>query len=138
HVIAGDTSTDRLAQAFQTLVRDGEEQQRLLALAKDDVAASPLGSTEGFESVWNNVAEKLMTSYSDEPFVSENYGRELSGARTKAVEVEVGGGANKGSRSGRGQRLPAGADRRLARHHCDDRASRARSDTDARPAADRA
>ena len=43
HVISGDTSTDRLAQAFQTLVRDGEEQQRLLALARDDVAASPLG-----------------------------------------------------------------------------------------------
>jgi hypothetical protein len=88
HVISGDTSTDRLAQAFQTLVRDGEEQQRLLAMARDDVAASPLGSTEGFESVWNNVAEKLLTSYSDEPFVSEAYGRELSGARTKAIEVE--------------------------------------------------
>ena len=88
HVISGDTSTDRLAQAFQTLVRDGEEQQRLLALAKGDVAASPLGSTEGFESVWNNVAEKLLTSYSDEPFVSEAYGKELSGARTKAIEVE--------------------------------------------------
>ena len=88
HVISGDTSTDRLALAFQTLVRDGEEQQRLLAMAKDDVAASPLGSTEGFESVWNNVAEKLLTSYSDEPFVSEAYGKELSGARTKAIEVE--------------------------------------------------
>ncbi|MCU1386134.1 MAG: hypothetical protein JWL71_4831, partial [Acidobacteria bacterium] len=88
HVIAGDTSTDRLAQAFQTLVRDGEEQQRMLALAKSDVAASPLGSTEGFESVWNNVAEQLLTSYSDEPFVSEAYGKELSGARTKAIEVE--------------------------------------------------
>ncbi len=88
HVIAGDTSTDRLAQAFQTLVRDGEEQQRLLGLAKGDVAASPLGSTEGFESVWNNVAEKLLTSYSDEPFVSGAYGKELSGARAKAIEVE--------------------------------------------------
>jgi hypothetical protein len=88
HVISGDTSTDRLAQAFQTLVRDGGEQQRLLALAKGDVATSPLGSTEGFESVWNNVAEKLLTSYSDEPFVSEAYGKELSGARTKAIEVE--------------------------------------------------
>jgi hypothetical protein len=88
HVISGDTSTDRLAQAFQTLVRDGGEQQRLLAMAKGDVAASPLGSTEGFESVWNSVAEKLLTSYSDEPFVSEAYGKELSGARTKAIEVE--------------------------------------------------
>ena len=88
HVISGESSTDRLAEAFQTLVRDGEEQQRLLAMAKGDVAASPLGSTEGFESVWNNVAEKLLTSYSDEPFVSEAYGKELSGARAKAIEVE--------------------------------------------------
>ncbi len=88
HVIAGETSTDRLAQAFQTLVRDGEGQQRVLALARSDVAASPLGSTEGFESTWNTVAEKLLTSYSDEPFVSEAYGKELSGARTKALEVE--------------------------------------------------
>src|SRR5262249_26502981 len=48
----------------------------------------PLGSTEGFEAVWNHVAEKLITSYSDESYVSEAYGRELSGARTQAVEVE--------------------------------------------------
>jgi HEAT repeats len=88
HIISGDSATDRLAQAFQTLVRDGEEQQRLLALAREDVAASPLGSTEGFEFVWNSIAEKLLTSYSDEPFVSEAYGRELSSARTKAIDVE--------------------------------------------------
>ncbi|HMB82367.1 MAG TPA: HEAT repeat domain-containing protein, partial [Vicinamibacterales bacterium] len=88
HVISGDTSTDRLAQAFQTLVRDGEQQQRVLSLARDDVAASPLGSIEGFESTWNTVAEKLITSYSDEPFVSDAYGKELSGARTKAIDVE--------------------------------------------------
>ena len=88
HVISGDTSTDRLAQAFQTLVRDGEEQQRVLGMAHDDVAASPLGSTEGFADTWNKVAQKLLTSYSDEPFVSEAYGRELSGARTKALDVE--------------------------------------------------
>ena len=88
HVRADGTPTDRLAQAFQTLVRDGDQQQRLLALAKDDAAASPLGSTEGFESAWNNVAEKLLTSYSDESYVSEDYGRELSGARTQAILVE--------------------------------------------------
>jgi hypothetical protein len=88
HVIAEGTPTDRLALAFQTLVRDGDQQQRLLALARDDVAASPLGSTEGFESVWNHVAQKLLTSYSDESYVSDAYGRELSGARTRAIEVE--------------------------------------------------
>jgi HEAT repeats/PBS lyase HEAT-like repeat len=88
NVMAEDTSTDRLAQAFQTLVRDTDQQGRLLALARDEVAASPLGSTEGFENVWNHIAEKLLTSYSDKPYVSEDYGRELSGARTQAVDVE--------------------------------------------------
>src|SRR6185295_13627460 len=88
HVISESAPTDRLALAFQTLVREPDQQQRVLSLAHDDVAASPLGSTEGFESVWNHVAEKLLTSYSDEPFVSDAYGRELSGARTQAIEVE--------------------------------------------------
>lgn len=80
--------TDRLAQAFQTLVREDDERQRLLALAKEDVAASPLGSTEGFESVWDHVAQQLLTSYSDKPYVSEDYGRELSVSRTIALQVE--------------------------------------------------
>ena len=88
HVIAEDTATDRLAQAFQTLVRDTEQQERLLTMARADVEASPLGSTEGFEDVWNHIAEKLLTSYSDKPYVSEDYGRELSGARSQAVDVE--------------------------------------------------
>ena len=86
--VIADTSTDRLAQVFQTLVKDSDQQQRLLALAHDDVAASPLGSTEGFETVWNHVAQKLITSYSDSSFVSTDYARELSGARTQAMEVE--------------------------------------------------
>jgi hypothetical protein len=87
-LIAESTPTDRLAQVFQTLVRDGDERQRLLALAKGEVAASPLGNTDGFEAVWDMVAQKLLTSYSDKPFVSEEYGRELSRARTQAIEVE--------------------------------------------------
>lgn len=63
NVIAETSPTDRLAQAFQTLVRDGDQRQRLLALARDDVAASPLGNVDGFESVWSHVAEKLLTSF---------------------------------------------------------------------------
>ena len=87
-VIAQSSPTDRVAQAFQALVRDPDQQERLLSLARTNVAASPLGSTEGFEDVWNHVAQKLLTSYTDESWVSEEYGRELSGARTQAVDVE--------------------------------------------------
>ena len=88
HNVIENTPIDRLAQAFQTLVRDGEQRQRMLALAHDDVAASPLGQTEGFEQVWNHVAQRLLTSYSDASYVSDTYGRELSGARTQALQVE--------------------------------------------------
>ncbi len=88
NVIESNTATDRVIQAFQSLVPDADQRPRLLALAKDDVKASPLGSTEGFESVWSHIAEKLLTSYSDESYVSQTYGRELSTARTQAIEVE--------------------------------------------------
>ncbi len=87
-VIAQSSPTDRVAEAFQALVRDPDQQERLLSLARTNVAASPLGSTEGFEDVWNHVAQKLLTSYTDKSYVSEEYGRELSGARTQAVDVE--------------------------------------------------
>ncbi len=62
-VIAEGGSTERLAQAFQALVRDPHERERLLALAREDVAASPLGRTDGFEAVWDRVAPRLLTSY---------------------------------------------------------------------------
>jgi len=88
NVIAETTATDRLAQAFQSLVQDADQRPRLLALAKEDVSSSPLGNTEGFEAVWDQVAEKLLTSYSDESYVSDAYGRELSSARLNAIDVE--------------------------------------------------
>ncbi len=82
------TATDRLALAFQTLVRDGEERLRLLTMTHDAVASSPFGSTEGFDSVWNEIAQKLLTSYTDRGFVSDEYGHELSALRTQAVSIE--------------------------------------------------
>jgi hypothetical protein len=87
NVIEQTTSTDRLAVAFQALVK-GEDRQRLLTLAHRDVAESPLGSTEGFEGVWDHVAEKLLTSYSDKSYVSDEYARELSSAGARAIDVE--------------------------------------------------
>ena len=88
NVMSDGTPTDRLAQAFQALVNDTNERERLLTMAKDDVAASPLGSTEGFDDVWSHVAQKLLTSYSDKDYISEPYARELSSARAHAIDVE--------------------------------------------------
>jgi HEAT repeat protein len=88
NIVQASTATDRLALAFQTLVRDGEERQRLLTVARDEVASSPFGSTEGFDAVWDSIARTLLTSYSDKGFVSDAYGRELASSRTQAIAVE--------------------------------------------------
>jgi HEAT repeat protein len=88
HADAGSASIDRVAQAFQTLVRDGDRRERLLSLAHDAVASSPFGSVDGFEEVWGQVAQKMMTSYSDKPFVSEEYANELSRTRSQIIDVE--------------------------------------------------
>jgi HEAT repeat protein len=87
-VIAERGASDRLAQAFQALAPDSDRQRQLLALAHTDVAASELGQEAAFQDLWQKV-EAMLTSYSDEKFVSDAYARELSGARARAVEVEA-------------------------------------------------
>ncbi len=86
-VIAERGPTDRLAQAFHALVPDADRQRQLLSLAESDVAASELGQEAAFQELWQKV-EAMLTSYSDEKFVSDAYARELSGARARAVDVE--------------------------------------------------
>jgi HEAT repeat protein len=82
----GGAST-RLAQAFQALVPDSDRRPALLEMARAEVAESSLGATDSFLDLWKNAAD-MLSSYSDEQFVPEAYARELSGARTQAVEVE--------------------------------------------------
>jgi hypothetical protein len=92
HFVAGAVieergASDRLAQAFQALVPDTERRRQLLALAQEEVSASALGEEQNFGELWERV-ERLLTSYSDKTFVSDEYGRELSAARLQAVDVE--------------------------------------------------
>ena len=86
-VIAERGATDRLAHAFQALVPEQDRQRQLLALAEAEVAASELGQDQAFSELWGNV-EGMLTSYSDASFVSTEYGRELSSARTGRSTVE--------------------------------------------------
>jgi hypothetical protein len=86
-VIAENGASTRLAQAFQALVPDKERRPALLELAKAEVEESALGSNDGFLELWKNTSD-MLTSYSDEAFVSQSYARELMGARTKALDVE--------------------------------------------------
>jgi hypothetical protein len=86
-VVAERGATERLAQAFEALVPDGERKDRLLELAEMAARQTDVGKDSGFDELWKSAAD-MLTSYSDEKFVSDEYARELTAARTQAVEVE--------------------------------------------------
>ncbi len=85
-VIAERGAGERLAQAFQALAPDAGRQRRLLGLAGEEVAAAE-GNADGFAELWERI-EGMLSSYTDESFVSGEYARELSSARTRAMDVE--------------------------------------------------
>ena len=85
-VIAEGGAGGRLAHVFTALVPDGSKQRQLMSLAQSQVS-SELGEGASFDELWSRV-ETMVTSYSDSNFVSDAYGRELSAAQTRAVEVE--------------------------------------------------
>jgi hypothetical protein len=89
-VVAERGASERLAHAFRSLVPEFDRQRQLLALARDEVAASDMAreqSEEEFRGLWNGV-EQMLTSYTDARYVSDDYARELSHARTLPVDVE--------------------------------------------------
>ena len=69
-------------------MQDADHRERLLTMAHDEASESPLGKMSGFEGAWDEVAQKILSSYSDKPYVPDDYARELSSARAKAIEVE--------------------------------------------------
>ena len=86
-VVAERGATERLAHAFEALVPELDRKERLLGMAEIAVRRTPLASDTAFEELWRSAADMLL-SYSDEKYVSDEYGRELSSARTQAIEVE--------------------------------------------------
>jgi HEAT repeat protein len=89
-VVAERGASERLAHAFRALVPEFDRQRQLLALAREEVAASELAreqDQEEFKGLWNGV-EQMLTSYTDARYVSDDYARELSHARTLPVDVE--------------------------------------------------
>ena len=80
-------ASDRLAHAFEALVPEADRKERLLDLAKQEAEKSRLGQQKGFEDLWQS-ATTMLTSYSDETYVSSEYARELSGAKAQAIDVE--------------------------------------------------
>ena len=89
-VVAERGASERLAHAFRALVPEFDRQRQLLALAREEVASSEMAreqDPEEFKGLWNGV-EQMLTSYTDARYVSEDYARELSHARTLPVDVE--------------------------------------------------
>jgi HEAT repeat protein len=86
-VAADHGATERLAHAFEALVPESERKEQLLELAQGKARATDLGREATFDDLWHAAAD-MLKSYSDKKFVSDEYGRELSCARTRAVEVE--------------------------------------------------
>lgn len=80
-------ATDRLAQAFQTLVPEPDRRGQLVDMAHAELERMPIGKQAAFPDLWKT-AGKLLTGYSDSSFVSAEYARELSTARAHAIEVE--------------------------------------------------
>lgn len=87
NVSRGRAATARLVEAFQVLVPDDDQRHRVLGMASQLASSLPVGKDPNFPELWEN-ASTMLTSYSDEAFVSEEYGRELSTARLHAVDVE--------------------------------------------------
>jgi HEAT repeat protein len=86
-VVAEGYSTEPLEQAFHALVPDSERRHHLVGLAHDEAAASPLGQTEQFESLWAEVVD-LLTSPPDTPHHSGMYGRVLTGTHGESFDIE--------------------------------------------------
>lgn len=78
---------ERVAQAFHALVVDGDRRERLVNMAHDTAIVSG-AEGDAFEASWKTIAEKLLSGYSDEPFVSEQYAQQLTTVRAEAVDVE--------------------------------------------------
>jgi hypothetical protein len=87
-VTAERGATARLAHAFEALVPDPSKKASLLEQAREEAQAGELGQEPQFEHMWADATKTMLTTYSDEGFVSAEYARELTAARTQAIEVE--------------------------------------------------
>ncbi|MEP7117329.1 MAG: HEAT repeat domain-containing protein, partial [Acidobacteriota bacterium] len=80
-------ATARLAQAFHSLVPDEGQRGRVLDLAAEVASQGPLGREPRFDELWHQASD-MLTSYTDEMYISQDYAGDLSRARTIAVEMD--------------------------------------------------
>ena len=91
-VAADRQGNERLAQAMETLAPSTDRKRRVVELAKAEALESELGAEPGFEQMWQDVSNIVMSyslvSHAKSSFIPEDYGRELSASRKQAIEVE--------------------------------------------------
>ncbi len=87
-VVVSRGATARLAEAFLALVPEPNRRHHVLDLARNEVAASPLGTEKDFDRLWQSV-EDMFESYNDEAYVSNDYAQDLTSARVRATDVEI-------------------------------------------------
>lgn len=91
-VTAERGASERLARALESLAPAQDRKKRIVDVAKTEAIDRDLGRDAGFEALWENVANTVMSyslmSYSDESYVSAQYAKELSNAKHQAMEVE--------------------------------------------------
>lgn len=80
-------ASGRLAEAFQALVPDKAAHERILGQAEALVAEGAVGDDPALPTLWQDAA-RLLTSYSDEDYISDTYASDLSKAREAAVELD--------------------------------------------------
>jgi HEAT repeats len=80
-------ATARLAQAFQALVPDEGLRSRVLDQAANIAQEGPLGKEPRFDELWHQASE-MLSSYTDEKYISTEYAGDLTKARTIAVEMD--------------------------------------------------
>ena len=85
-VTAERGASERLAKVFEALAPETGRKGPLLDRARAEAEDTEFGSDPRFSEVWQSAA--MMLNYSDKGFVSAEYARELTAARSQAIEVE--------------------------------------------------
>ncbi len=86
-VMAQRGATARLAQAFEALVPDVQRREHVVDAARAEAAESAEDADSAFDELWQN-ASSMLVSYSDQQYVSDEYARELSDSRNRAIEID--------------------------------------------------
>jgi hypothetical protein len=79
----------RLSDAVRLLAPEPARRKAIAPLVHEELAHTQVCEETSFDSLWSQVAD-MLTTYSDTPFVSTSYDRELTTARHRATDLSQG------------------------------------------------